>query len=138
MNRQAASLVPNVKVKKVKAQPRMALSEDSTSRRRTVRAFSHCRADKAGRKSCSAPSRRHPKSEKPAKRPVFGRWQQRSGPPAKSPCNSTSIDLFHPLTGYCHVTAWCLCLFAFCVCCFLFLFLVLLLLLFLCASFLVF
>ena len=31
-----------------------------------------------------------------------------------------SIDLFHPLTGYCHVTAWCLCLLAFCVCCFCF------------------
>ena len=49
-----------------------------------------------------------------------------------------SIDLFHPLTGYCHVTAWCFVFVAFCVCCFLFLFLVLLLLLFLCASWFVF
>ena len=49
-----------------------------------------------------------------------------------------SIDLFHPLTGYCHVTAWCLVFVCFlCVLFFVFV-LVLLLLLFLCASFLVF
>ena len=30
-----------------------------------------------------------------------------------------SIDLFHPLTGYCHVTAWCLVFVCFlCVCLF--------------------
>ena len=33
-----------------------------------------------------------------------------------------SIDLFYPLTGYCHVTAWCLVFVCFCVCCFLFCF----------------
>ena len=46
-----------------------------------------------------------------------------------------SIDLFHPLTGYCHVTAWCFVFVCFLCVLFLFLFLVLLLLLFLCASF---
>ena len=38
-----------------------------------------------------------------------------------------SIDLFHPITGYCHVTAWWFVLvFAFCVCGFLFWFFVVL------------
>ena len=63
------------------------------------------------------------------KEKLFGPITQASQ--VREACKAPSFrKVATPLTGYCHVTAWCLCLFAFCVCCFLFLFLVLLLLLF--------